>query len=713
MSRNAKTKKKVNPRRRPEPAFISSDQWGQWMTELAAKIAASPLNNLTTTSFNTATLRNDDLQRKFYTVMFGLGMTEEIEEQVNTLSRKGKAILMGGLWRDRGTALYSEGKLDAAREAWKQSIRYSLSEPEDRPLPHPTAFIHAMEGTGSDEYNDLISCASNIAYSYMEEEKLSEALDWLNECSCLHKSSGTANDPSALPWTTVIYPYEEFNTLYVQMMMRWESILWKLGNTSAAYAAIRDAEAQRASLFRDSDTLKTDINESAAKYLDIRHPDPRSVECIKLVNSDLQIRGTWKKLRVASASTSALPPRTGPSIAIYNGCFYVFGGQHYEERNPRDCWVLNLKEMDGWRPLPNPPRGTPPICHQPLVVHEGKGYLFQGESTLRVFNFNTETWDVVITQLRNGDPWRKLIPKDNLIAFAAHLYNGKIYVFGGREEWGDYGRNVMMSLDIKTLLWDVLSGTPDVKGDVTVPGPRGYGCSWITDNKFYITLGSAKREDQGPLADYFYLDVWSFDLVSHKWTEEKFSGNGPCGRTQSAYTFNAVWKKALIFGGYNPTMPLFHREIDATGFGIYFADTFAWCPLKKRWSQVITKGFPTYRSSAEMFTDPTTGKTYLFGGYMYTGFAPSRKSTQFKIFSDIWELVIDTPGSGFEESDFESADPRFSKLGPWVRCYHCGSVGRWLTCAGTCRRTPQAASFCGKECQRLAWPQHKASCRKV
>lgn len=66
--------------------------------------------------------------------------------------------------------------------------------------------------------------------------------------------------------------------------------------------------------------------------------------------------------------------------------------------------------------------------------------------------------------------------------------------------------------------------------------------------------------------------------------------------------------------GYNPTMPLFQSEMDATGYGAYFADTFAWCPLKKRWFHVLTKGFPTYRSSAEMFTDPTTGRTYLFGG---------------------------------------------------------------------------------------------------
>lgn len=257
----------------------------------------------------------------------------------------------------------------------------------------------------------------------------------------------------------------------------------------------------------------------------------------------------WTIYRDIQGQVQELRHRFIITSGSFLGCFYIFGGQHDDGRNPKDCWVLNLNEMKGWRPVPSPPPSTLAIVHHPLVVHEGKGYLFQGQNTLRVFDFNTETWYQVATKLRNGNPWRKLMPKNLLMAFAAHLYKDKIYVFGGREEWGDYGRNVMMSLDIKTLLWDVWSGTPDIKGDVTIPGPRGYGCSWIADDKFYITLGSAKRQDQGLLADYLYLDLWSFDLISHKWTEEKFSGNGPCCRTQAAYTFNDAWKKALVFGG--------------------------------------------------------------------------------------------------------------------------------------------------------------------
>ncbi|KAG8899911.1 hypothetical protein FRC00_000681 [Tulasnella sp. 408] len=439
------------------------------------------------------------------------------------------------------------------------------------------------------------------------------------------------------------------------MMMRWENVLWKLGNTSAAHAAITEAVNHRASVFQTSHILEAEIMGSARKYMDMRHPDPRNLDGIRFINSDLQIRGAWKKLRVASTSTALLTPRIGPSIAVYNGkfkgytriiylssgCLYVFGGEHSDTSVLVDGWVLNLRDFDGWRPVAGPPPRTPPIYHQPLIVHEGKGYLFQGQNTVRVFDFDSERWNEVTTQLRNGDPWRKLIPKNYLIAFAAHLYNDKIYVFGGREEWGEYGRNVMMSLDIKTLLWDVWSGTPGIKGDVTIAGPRAYACSWIEGDKFYVTLGSAKRKDRGPAADYTYLDIWSFDLVAHKWTEEKFSGNGPSFRTQSAYTFNAAWNKALIFGGthrapvsiydilhysffvgYNAKILGSQPEINATVLGIYLADTFAWCSQNKRWLHVITKGFPTYRSCAEMFTDSSAGRTYLFGGCKFSSPKP-------------------------------------------------------------------------------------------
>ncbi|KAG8943849.1 hypothetical protein FRC04_002472 [Tulasnella sp. 424] len=276
------------------------------------------------------------------------------------------------------------------------------------------------------------------------------------------------------------------------------------------------------------------------------------------------------------------------------------------------------------------------------------------------------------------------MPKNYLIAYAAHPYEGKIYVFGGREEWGEYGRNIMMALDLETLQWEIISGTTEVKGDFTHPGPRGYACSWIVGDKFYVTLGSAKRVDMGPDADHTYFDLWSLDLKSHKWTSQKMQGNPPSPRTQAVYTYNQAWNKSIVFGGYHGDMMFMQPGDKEIKRFAYYADTFIWCPEVNRWSHVLTKGFPTYRSCAELFTDPSTGKTYLFGGLTNTQFVPSRKSTMVKILNDIWELVIDVPDSGFEQSDFEDPDPRFSKLGPWE--------GGWFALGRVVRRHKQRHS---------------------
>lgn len=100
-----------------------------------------------------------------------------------------------------------------------------------------------------------------------------------------------------------------------------------------------------------------------------------------------------------------------------------------------------------------------------------------------------------------------------------------------------------------------------------------------------------------------------------------------------------------------------------------------------------------------------------------TSFSPSSRSASAQSFNDLWELCVDIPNGGFNEEDYEAtSDPRFSKLGPWRICFTCGSIGRWPHCAGSCKETEdQAASFCGDECQKQGWADHKRlnGCRKV
>ncbi|KAG8962393.1 hypothetical protein FRC00_009686 [Tulasnella sp. 408] len=120
--------------------------------------------------------------------------------------------------------------------------------------------------------------------------------------------------------------------------------------------------------------------------------------------------------------------------------------------------------------------------------------------------------------------------------------------------------------------------------------------------------------------------------------------------------------------------------------------------------QTLNKEAPINRTYRDLWSYDLKKKQWL----------DESRDTAAQTFNDLWELSIEVPGSKFKESDFE-VDDRFSKLGPWKRCFTCGSVGRWLTCAGACRNTDQAAAFCGVECQKKGWKDHKEvnKCRKV
>lgn len=121
----------------------------------------------------------------------------------------------------------------------------------------------------------------------------------------------------------------------------------------------------------------------------------------------------------------------------------------------------------------------------------------------------------------------------------------------------------------------------------------------------------------------------------------------------------------------------------------YYADTFIYDPSPSdnpnssdpKWKQVLTRGFPTYRCQAHLMADPVTGKTYLYGGFTNSELVPTRKDYITRSFGDLWQLRIDEPGGDFEEVNLED-EARTAKIGPWQRCFTCGSAGPWKKCGG-------------------------------
>lgn len=68
------------------------------------------------------------------------------------------------------------------------------------------------------------------------------------------------------------------------------------------------------------------------------------------------------------------------------------------------------------------------------------------------------------------------------------------------------------------------------------------------------------------------------------------------------------------------------------------------------------------------------------------------------VYTDVWELCVDVPGSAFQPADFDY-DVRFDQLGPFKRCFTCLAVGMWSICSGTCKGTNEGAAFCDRDCQ--------------
>jgi hypothetical protein len=73
-----------------------------------------------------------------------------------------------------------------------------------------------------------------------------------------------------------------------------------------------------------------------------------------------------------------------------------------------------------------------------------------------------------------------------------------------------------------------------------------------------------------------------------------------------------------------------------------------------KWKQVLIRGFPTYRAQSQLLSDPATGKTYFFGGYVNTDWVPFGKARSSRTFGDLWQLRLYFPGCDFADVDVDS-----------------------------------------------------------
>ncbi|KAF8142897.1 hypothetical protein K438DRAFT_1922523 [Mycena galopus ATCC 62051] len=651
-----------------------------------------------------------------------------------------------------GDKLFDDRKFAAAEKKY-------LEEAVDIVGPSfmlPTVAADPSGGVVCDIYVDLdllkranlMGCCVGMAKCLRRKNEIELALAWCDEVNVLYRCGFYQLPQPVYDWIDWMPDVPELMLIKSTALCLASEMLATLGNSGTATTRRWNAHKTTKNLPMHHQTraLHTVLNASLRnKMLKLRHPDPQTPLNTGRV-SGLQVRGSWSRLNVAKLG-GVTDGREAFSCFIWNSHLYVAGGRT-SANGPfhRDMWKLNLTTPDQWHQLPDYPialHASGRFIGWTMVVHNDTALLFTGRPNIDVFDLTSETWSTLKTTyspsaadieagIVDGWPWPNKQSCDSTVVCT----NNKLHVFGGAHGRSIMGCNLFMELDLTTRMWRRLTGyvrAPQV-ADYSCPSPRKTAAGWASPDghRIYILFGHFDREAKtyGELHSageaFGHEDFWSWGVKEQRWRRERISGNPPCSRTELAYVYNEKLQRAIIFGGYHPTLPT--HVIAPSGQEVqfnysYFADTFLYnvsppagtCTeptfAAPKWQQVLTPGFPTYRCQAQLSVDSATGKTYMFGGWTNNQYIPTHTQLVSRSFGDVWELRVDLPGGNFEEVDVEE-EMRVARAGPWQRCFACGAAGPWKKCGGSCKGR---VFFCGAACLREGWNEHRSThkCRKI
>ncbi|KAJ7082935.1 hypothetical protein B0H15DRAFT_852091 [Mycena belliarum] len=646
------------------------------------------------------------------------------------MTDRGTRYIQCILIRDTADKLFKEKKYKESSVKYVQAGALLLGR--GIPFNGPFHLAEYEDLAASWEVADMMGCLNGAAESLAELRQYKQALWLATEVEVVIRNvriNNTRANPT-FDWFDFTIQLEEYHFQRLRARVIAQRVFRELGNTGAAnerrwhtttLATLVPKDMETPRIRKIHPTIKLD------PVYRLRHPDPALVATLAVVDPASQVLGSWKK--VVLKKSGGITSRMGFASFVFEGHLYILGGEKYL-KGPwyRDFWRIDLTALDEWQPLPAypiPQSVTGHLVGHSMVVHGDCAYLFTGRMELEVFDLQTQTWSVLRTSFDASWPY----PENSVTDYAMHCVDGKIYIFGGAHMLAKVGCDLLMALDIATRRWVRLSGTalPRV-ANYAAPGPRRLASTWVSKdrNTLFVMYGDADRQGanmaldiqpHGSMNAYAYDDLWAWDIRARVWEQRRLPGNIPSPRTEMACTYNATLDAVIAFGGYAPTSTS-HFERNVVYAFSYYADTFmlrsesgsAAAPGPAAWKHVLTRGFPTYRAQTHLVSDPATGRTFLFGGYVNSEYVPSRSGEESRTFCDLWELRIDVPGGHFEAVDIED-EARTARLGPWQRCFTCGSAGPWKKCGGACKGQ---AFFCDARCLRDGWKEHKLKhkCRK-
>ena len=229
-----------------------------------------------------------------------------------------------------------------------------------------------------------------------------------------------------------------------------------------------------------------------------------------------------------------------------------------------------------------------------------------------MFDLEGEKWLSTETTYDGKWPYRDQLQNASVEIFMLHLF-----VFGGQVH-GGANNNILMALDLRTLRWQSFGGgKKGSKYDVNWPGPRGSAACWVNfDQLQFCVMYGSLMEDR--LMRDAPDDFWSFSILEKKWTRQRIRGNFPPPRFYTSAVYHRGLKSVLMHGGLGSTCCVVHnpqpaREEEQFKYTLY-GDVYIMDTATNMWRQVVTRGFPTWRSQGHLLVDNDTGKIYLFGG---------------------------------------------------------------------------------------------------
>jgi len=218
------------------------------------------------------------------------------------------------------------------------------------------------------------------------------------------------------------------------------------------------------------------------------------------INEYDPIKGEWTSQYNRSLS---MPRKDMAVVAANNNNIYIIGGENNSQYvNTVEVFSSSgqVNVLPETSNLPRPMIGASAVVHGNRIYVMGGYNLTDGYSNLmQVFDINSQTW---VTQDENNRPYKNML---NPRAFAsAVLYDGKIYVMGGRNDVNP-NNHYLKTMDV----YDISTGQWSAKPSMI--GKRAKFCANVLNDRIYVLGGFDGTS--------YLSSIEIFDIVEDKWIE--------------------------------------------------------------------------------------------------------------------------------------------------------------------------------------------------